>query len=319
MQNLEIGEAVARIERSDFDFNLSVRAPAPPDADEDVRRAEVIAASRAKYARSRVEVEAELRRKMDGDEAEETPREKKSAAPVAHSPAPVIAPAVLPISDATATPDVETSSEKETELEPQPGVVLPTKPETPAPRIAGDLGRGGVQHQAIQQKIKAVAEELGYRVTIEKSVLDGKGSIDLILERQGEAIACEINVESTIDYEMGNVAKCLKAGFSCIAVICPRPDRLSRLEEAVRGCLTPAEAAKVCFFSPDDFAVHLKSATQAESAANAPVAPTEMRRRGYKVKRSFVDVSPEEAKAREDAAIKIIAERLKRPREDEST
>jgi hypothetical protein len=308
LQNLETGEAIARIERSDFDFNLAVRAPSPPEADEDARRAEVIAASRARYARSRVEIEAELRRRREDEEAQEIPREKKPTDPVVvPAPATDVVPAVAQVSEPGAAIEGQTGLDKETGSGKEQ-VIMPT-----APRKPPELGRGGVQHQAIQQKIKAVAEELGFRVIVEKSVLDGKGSIDLILERQGEAIACEINVESTIDYEMGNIAKCLKAGFARIAVICPRPDRLVRLGEAVRGCLAPAEAANVIFFSPDDFAAHLQTVSRGEQEAAAPDAPTETRRRGYKVKRNFVKVSPEEAKAREQMAIKMIAERLRRP------
>lgn len=67
LQNLEIGEAVCRIERSDFDFNLTVPLPEPATGDEDARREEVVAASRAAYARSRVEIEAEALRKLRED------------------------------------------------------------------------------------------------------------------------------------------------------------------------------------------------------------------------------------------------------------
>ena len=87
--------------------------------------------------------------------------------------------------------------------------------EPPPPR---GLGRGGAQHQAIQRRIKKAAEDLGFRSTIEKGVLDGKGSVDLLLERAGHTIACEISITTTIDHEVGNVAKCLKAGFSDVAI-----------------------------------------------------------------------------------------------------
>ena len=61
IQNLGIGEAIARIERSDGDFNLSVPLLAEPDAMEAARiRETVITASRAKYATPRAEVEAAL-------------------------------------------------------------------------------------------------------------------------------------------------------------------------------------------------------------------------------------------------------------------
>ena len=65
--------------------------------------------------------------------------------------------------------------------------------------------------------------------------------------------------------------------------------------------------------APDDFEAHLQNAGIAEHGATTAAKPTETRRRGYKVKRSFVELSPEDEKAREQAAIKTIAERLRRP------
>jgi hypothetical protein len=144
-------------------------------------------------------------------------------------------------------------------------------------------------------------------------VLDGQGSIDLVLEKPGHAIACEINVSSTIDYEVGNVSKCLKAGLFVVAVICPSTDRLSRLAEAMK-CFGPEQLGKIGFYSPDEFIGHLQKATLEQAPDPSEPGVTETLRRGYKVKRHFVEVSPEDAKAREDSALKMLAEKMrKRP------
>jgi hypothetical protein len=163
-----------------------------------------------------------------------------------------------------------------------------------------------------QQRLKAVAEKVGFRATVEKPVLDGQGSIDLVLEKPGHAVACEINVTSTVDYEVGNVTKCLRTGYTRVAVICPRPDRLARLSEAVKGCLAPDEASKVSFYSPEDFITHLQSVIVEEPPSSQTITPTEERRRGYKVRRHYVALCMEDAKAREDAAIKMLAEKMRR-------
>ena len=130
----------------------------------------------------------------------------------------------------------------------------------------------------------------------QKPVLDDQGSIDLVLEKiEGvSGIACEINVTSTVDYEVGNVTKCLKAGFSQVAVICPRTERLARLEEAVNGCLAPVQSKLVAFYSPDAFIAFLQ--TLALKEIQTPEDTGTEVRRGYKVKRSFVALSPEESK-----------------------
>ncbi len=97
LQNLGIGEAIARIERPDFDFNL--RTSPLPEISAEVgrdRRKAVVDASRTSFATPKEEVEAELRAKSvaeHGDEVKEprTPKRpvsrkgESSAAPHLHS------------------------------------------------------------------------------------------------------------------------------------------------------------------------------------------------------------------------------------------
>jgi hypothetical protein len=79
LQNLEIGEAVCRVERSDFDFNLSVPF-ADPEAISSETRDAVIAASRVAYGKPRSEIEEELIRKFGPAQGVE---EETKAVPVA--------------------------------------------------------------------------------------------------------------------------------------------------------------------------------------------------------------------------------------------
>ncbi|MGA9778547.1 MAG: type IV secretion system DNA-binding domain-containing protein [Verrucomicrobiia bacterium] len=193
LKNLETGQAICRVERSNYDFNLSVPLPDMPDEQEmEQRQKEVIAASRAAYGTARSQVEAMLRQAWEVETPkplpvkskpppDEPPASPPSVQPVAPIPPPLV-PKVAEVSKGT-------DSEK-TIVEP--------------PR---DLGRGGAQHQAIQKRIKEAAEELDFRSVIEKSVLDGQGSVDLWLGRAGETLACEISISTTIDHEVRNVAK----------------------------------------------------------------------------------------------------------------
>jgi hypothetical protein len=49
-------------------------------------------------------------------------------------------------------------------------------------------------------------------VVVEEPTPDGKGSVDVALERAGWRLACEISVTSTVEQEVGNIEKCLTAG-----------------------------------------------------------------------------------------------------------
>src|SRR5437879_3633440 len=136
LQNLEPGQAICRIERSDHDFNLKVPFPKVPDpAASAQRRQEVITASRQKYGTPRAEVEALLRpepeqsaKKRDdlgGPSDPIPPRRPPQPTPTA----PPSAPEPAPVSQPSAPPKV---------------IEIPKPPR--------DLGRGGAQHKAIQQR-----------------------------------------------------------------------------------------------------------------------------------------------------------------------
>jgi len=63
LQNLSVGEAIARIERADYDFNL--KTSVPPDISPEVaqnRREKLIALSRQKYAHSQEKIQAGLKK-----------------------------------------------------------------------------------------------------------------------------------------------------------------------------------------------------------------------------------------------------------------
>lgn len=174
------------------------------------------------------------------------------------------------------------------------------------------MGRGGEQHKTIQKRLKSAAEELGFLAVIEKEVLNGDGSIDLALERPGCAIACEITVTTSTDHEFGNVKKCLKAGFARVAVISPSPARLRQIEEAVRGALDGAESARVSFFTPDEFIAHLRNLPKTESVEpEAPAAPAEKKTIGYTVRRHRPIETAEERLAKEEMAMRLIAQSMK--------
>jgi hypothetical protein len=320
LKNLEIGQAIARVERSDFDFNLSVPLPEKVDDEKAAqRRQEVITASREKYGTPRAQVEAALLRAWETEKPAERVIPKPPTVaekPVVpdHSPVKIASPVPLPPSD-QATAKVAPPAPPPLPSpppSPPPTVVVPveTKPPTVSerkePGVPADLGRGGAQHKAIQHRIKQAAEQLGFRSTIEKQIPGG--SVDLLLERVDRTFACEISITTTIDHEVGNVEKCLKEGFSTVAVICVEDARLKRIAAAVAGGLGSELAARVIYCRPDEFIARLGTLAEPEV-----IADTEPKKsHGYKIKRSKPELSPEEQKRREEAAIRAIAEAMRK-------
>ncbi len=282
LQNLGVGEAVCRIERAEYDFNLKT-FPLPkvePEAARE-RREQIIALSREKYATRREEVEAELR--------------------VAIATPPPVAPA---------RQERKSTREESRESPPvQPPIETKRKAkEKEAPKIApapAPLGRGGGQHKYLQQLIKRMGEAKGYRATIEKQILGGLGSVDVALEKDTRAIACEISVTSTVEYELDNIQKCLAAGFEQVILVSSESKTLSKAKEKASASLKAEDFARVQFLTPEEL---VSSIEELDAQANSGQENI----RGYKVNVNFRAVPENEKKARKQAIGQTILQALKR-------
>lgn len=302
IQNLETGHAICRVERSDADFNLAVDEPRYDDDETaGARREAVVMVSRGRYGTARSEIERILAAAAET----EPPRAEVETRPASPEPTPQPAPkATPPPEPPRETKAVENSA-------PAPIEVSAPKKEEKAVAPLADLGRGGAQHKAIQDRIKDEAEKLGFRVSVEKEVLDGAGNVDLVLARDADSIACEVTVTTTIDHEIGNVAKCFKAGFASVAIVAGNEEKAEKLRAAVLTTFGADKAKAVGCFLPDSFIAHLR-----EMPRDVPAAPVETRSRGGRVvKRNLIPVSQEEAKAKEEQALKLMAETMKKKKQ----
>jgi hypothetical protein len=289
LQNLGIGEAIVRVERSDFDFNISIPLPAATPEDAQACRGMAIEKSRQTYATPRETIEAELL------EAYHT--EKR------HDPI------MREVQLTTLIPHIGKKVAKE--------VVSPSKPqivEAPPPMkkvaLPADPGRGGEQHGAIQRRIKSACEQLGYLVQIECELSDKSGSVDVaVFENAVKKLAIEIGITTTIDHEVGNVLKCLRADFPTVVVVMTSDVKLRQMEEAVTAAVGPNLIDRVKFLLPDGCIEFIKELGREEQKEPTP---KETRTKGYKVKRSAVKLNHEDLKSREAAFLRLLAETMKR-------
>lgn len=182
----------------------------------------------------------------------------------------------------------------------------------PRPEVVGEvpaLGRGGQQHKYLQNLIKRLAEEKGYRVIIEQPVLSGIGSVDVSLERAGRKIACEISVSSTADYELQNIQKCLAAGFDDVIVLSSEKRALSKINKKVVAEFDSESQQRIHFFLPEEFVAFLEYSGVKEASATQTV-------RGYKVNVKFKSADDKEHKTQRQAVAKVILQALKRMKKE---
>lgn len=255
LEDLGIGQAIARVGRARGDFNLETELPGAGDA----------AMRRRGQARSRARW---------GD--------------------PMVAPASIARSIPTGGDDLpppllrdERASPSEPRQRPSPGGASP--------------GRGGAEHKYLQQLTKRLAEDRGWRATIEQE-LDAGGRVDVALSRRNRRVAVEISVSTDVRHELNNIRKCIDAGFALVVVVVADARRRRRLEAAIQDANLKAEARMVV-------ASELPGLLE---SLDIPTAEIETTVRGYRVKVTASDRS--QASGSASAIARVVAGSLKAAR-----
>ncbi len=219
LKNLGVGEAVARIEQSRYDFNLKT-LPLPPVENKttEFRRKAIIEQSRKHYAKAKAEVETENKNYRS----------------------PLMVSSSNEIRNEREPEDLRAKFISENVQAIKPEQQRDSKLISSDNSVQSNNGRGGAHHKQLQQTIKRMAETYGFQVEIEKTVLGGAGSIDVTLEKETLKIGCEVSVTSTSDYETKNALKCLAAGYHYAVIVVSNQKKLPALNERL-GQEIPAE------------------------------------------------------------------------------
>lgn len=227
LKNLGVGEAIVRLEQSRYDFNLKTVPPEPVDAETaEKRKNQIIEQTRKNYGKPRLEIEAE---KVRQNPNVIVPDQTEQNIPVQNQ--------------GTISP-------------PNTQLVQKTKTSKGFQQI--EQGRGGRHHQELQSVIKRMAENYGFQVETEKSVLEGKGFVDVSLEKEDLRIACEVSVTSTAEYETQNILKCLSAGYTQTFVVVSNQKKIPALNSRLSEAIPLELKEKVKVFSLSGLLGHLR-------------------------------------------------------------
>jgi excisionase family DNA binding protein len=128
----------------------------------------------------------------------------------------------------------------------------------------------------LQQLIKRWAEARGYVVTVEKQILDGLGSVDVALEKGIRKIACEISVTTDAAHEVGNVQKCLAAGFDDVILISSEKKLLTLVRPALVTALSTTQYRQVKFLTPEETFSFIESLEAKSSPSAAAPDPSDL-------------------------------------------
>ncbi|MCA1622479.1 MAG: type IV secretion system DNA-binding domain-containing protein [Acidobacteria bacterium] len=273
LQNLSVGEAVARVERTEFDFNLQTSLL--PKAEKEIshrRRAEIVRMTREQFATPKAEVEAEIKARRPAETTISSPGKAKEAEDKIKDTE----------SREISTVKIPKATEKTKLVHPEKPIPQikeedfnPT-PTTSPPRTEKTVS-GTQQHRYLQSLVKRMAENKGFLVTLEKQIFGGIGRIDVALENETRKIACEISVTNEADYEIQNIQKCLSAGYNPAILISGDRRHLEKIRQKAKENLPEKELESVLFFAPEEFYVWLENLETETSS-------TEEKVKGFRVK-----------------------------------
>jgi hypothetical protein len=125
-----------------------------------------------------------------------------------------------------------------------------SRPTVTADRKRPTPAGGRDEHRHLQKAIKQWAEGLGWRASIDCLVSNKEGSIDVALRRENLSIACEISVTSPADYEVGNLRKCLAAGYRHVVSVSPDEPHLAAIRQVAERRLSQKEMDRVQWLTP---------------------------------------------------------------------
>lgn len=216
LENLSTGQAICRVDRSDYDFSLET-FPAKTISIKEAEgiKAEIIAYSRERYATPIEYVEQTLHQVEENVIVEPI---KETVVPPVVNEIPAITEAVM-------------NEAKE--------ALVKQKEES--------------EHRLLQNLIKRMAEARGYRAFVEHPVQNGEGRVDVHLEHKDQTIACEVSVTTDVAWELHNIRKCLAAGYDLVVEISNNQKMLAALEKVVANEFDDTAKSKIMICVPDVF------------------------------------------------------------------
>ncbi len=153
----------------------------------------------------------------------------------------------------------------------------PVERKRPASFATTSGEKGETQHRYLQSLLKKMAESKGYKATLEALTADGKGRVDVLLEKGDETIACEISVSTDETHELDNIKKCLSSGYGEVVVCTDERKKIEKIKKLVSDTVETKDLPKVLFFAPEELMSYL-------AAKDAKEVFEEKKIKGYNVK-----------------------------------
>ena len=149
-----------------------------------------------------------------------------------------------------------------------------------------------------------MAESRGYLAKTEELTPDGKGRVDVSLERNGKRIAVEISVTTADEWEAHTVEKCLSAGYDEVIICSNDLKNLQKIKKQLESKLSKAQFSKVQFFESQEEINYFDKQVVQETK-------TEKIQKGYRVKVEYDTTTVGEMAKKQENVTKAVTESMK--------
>lgn len=112
------------------------------------------------------------------------------------------------------------------------------------------------KHRSIQNFIKTIAHQRGYKVSIEEELSDGK-RVDVGLIKDDIRIAIEVSVSNSNSYEAQNIQKCIEHGYQLVYLVSESDMHLKNIKKKASKILHTKQTQRVFYIKPDELVQYL--------------------------------------------------------------
>jgi hypothetical protein len=167
----------------------------------------------------------------------------------------------------------------------EPSPITPPPPPAPSPTVVPRQKnvvheqKTDTEHRYLQNFIKTMGEQHGYKVNIEVPTKDGRGQIDVLLSKDNEIIAFEVSINTDANWEVHNITKCLADGCTMVVLCSGNAKKLIQIKQKTQHSFQPTEQAKIYLLSPDELPQFFNTLQATKEAV-----PTVSTMKGYRVK-----------------------------------
>jgi len=265
LQSLGVGDAIMRIGSSTNDCNLKTLPLKKVDSSIAKRkRREVVLRTRERFGMSKVDVEQLLEDllpkisvKKEVHSKKEVPKEEPLDVSLK----------LEDIQEPITSENEKISQGKSSSVEKQKEVYLDQL----------EKRERSNRHRSLQDSIKNIAQQWGYKATIEEPCNNG-GRVDVGLTKDSLRIAIEVAVSNSNENEVANITKCLDSGYDLVYLISESDVHRKNIQKKLKTEVYQYLFLKVFFIPPHEFLQHLAAIEEGNSEKTE-----EQRVKGWKV------------------------------------